>query len=119
MSVLEQEITAFVAEITGHHPDKIKQESTLFGDLGVDGADGWELIEAFGTKFHVDTHSFCPDRHFGPEGLPLSAPFQWLWYLVRWPFTKKDDRTPEEAAGLKPIRIADLIAAAESKKWTL
>jgi acyl carrier protein len=119
MSVLEREVTTFVAEVTGYSPERIKQESTLFGDLRIDGADGWELIEAFGKKFCVDIHGFRPDRHFGPEALPLSAPFQWLWYLISWPFTKRDDRTPEEAAGLEPIRIADLVEAAQSKHWTL
>jgi acyl carrier protein len=119
MSAIEEEVVAFVVEFTGYAEEKIKQESTLYDDLRVDGADGWDLIEAFGTKFSVDIRSFRPDEHFGPEGLPLSAPFQLLWYLISWPFKKRDDRTPEEASGLKPIRIVDLTSAAESKRWIL
>lgn len=119
MPTIEHEVIAFVADFTGFAPGKIKQESTLFGDLGVDGADGWELVDAFGKEFSVDIRNFHSDRHFGPEGLPLSAPFQWLWYLVSWPFKKSDKRTPEKAAGLKPIQIADLIAVARSKQWTI
>jgi hypothetical protein len=87
----------------------------LFGDLGVDGADGRELIEEFGKTFSVDLSDFRSDNHFGPEGLPLSAPFQWLWFFVSWPLRKNG--TSAEGAGLKAIRIADLVA--QSKQWTI
>jgi acyl carrier protein len=116
MPTVEQEVIAFVADFTGVDQKKLKQESTLFGDLGVDGADGWELIEEFGKKFSVDLCNFRSDSYFGPEGLSLSAPFQWLWYFVSWPFRK--ERTPEEGVSMRAIRIADLIAAAQSKRWT-
>jgi acyl carrier protein len=82
MSTTAHEVIAFVAEFTGLAREKIKQDSTLLGDLRVDGVDGGELIEAFGTKFSVDIRNFRLNEHFGPEGLPLSAPFQMLWYLI-------------------------------------
>lgn len=117
MPNLETEILDFVAEFTGAKREKLTPDSTLYGDLGVDGADGWELIEEFGRRFQVDVATFRGERHFGPEGFPVYAPFAWLFHLVSWPFRKK--QTPEEKAGLLPIRIADLIAAAERRRWPL
>ena len=117
MSDLDSSIMDFVAGCTGVRPPRLSPASTLFGDLGVDGADGWELIEAFGERFHVDLSSFHADRHFGPEGLPVYAPFLWLWWLVSFPF--RPGQTPEERAGLRAIRISDLMAAAREGRWTL
>jgi len=75
------------------------------------------LIESFGKKFQVDLSEFQTNRHFGPEGLPIYAPFLWLWWLVRWLF--RCGQTPEDRAGLKAVRISDLIAAARDRRWTL
>jgi len=117
MSALEASVMDFVAEFTGAKRQRLTPASTLFGDVGVDGADGWELVEAFGQKFQVDLSSFRADRHFGPEGLLFYAPFLWLWWLISQPFRRR--QSPEDRAGLTPIRICDLIAAAQEKKWTL
>jgi acyl carrier protein len=117
MTTLDQSVIDFVAETIGVKRERLTPDSTLFGDLGVDGADGWELIERFGQKFQVDLSRFRADKHFGPEGLPIYAPFVWLWFLVSLPFRKK--RSAEEEAGLKPIRVRDLILAAKDRRWTL
>jgi Protein of unknown function (DUF1493) len=117
MPDLDSSVMDFVAEFTGVRRQRLSPASTLLGDLGVDGADGWELIETFGERFHVDLSSFHADRHFGPEGLPIYAPFVWLWWLVNFPFRKR--HTPEERSGLRAIRIADLVAAAQDRRWTL
>jgi len=107
----------FVAEFTGVKRERLTPDSTLYADLCVDGADGWELIEKFGQKFQVDLSGFRGDQHFGPEGLPIYAPIAWLWFLVSLPFRKR--RSAEDEAGLKPIRISDLILAAKNGRWTL
>ena len=117
MSPHDESIMDFVTEFTGVERQRLTPATTLFGDLGIDGADGWELIEAFGQKFQVDISTFRADRHFGPEGLPIYAPFVWLWCLVSWPFRKR--QTPEEQASLRAIQISDLIAASKERKWTL
>ena len=107
----------FVADFIGVKPERLTPAKTLLGDLGVDGADGWELIEAFGQRFHVDVSSFRPDRHFGPEGLPVWALFVCFWRLVTCPFRKT--KSPEQEDDLVPIRIADLIGAAKQRRWVL
>ncbi|HEX7861014.1 MAG TPA: DUF1493 family protein [Verrucomicrobiae bacterium] len=117
MPELDSSVINFVAEFTALKRSQIKLDTTLFGDLGVDGADGWELMQAFGERFQIDMSSFHEDRHFGPEGVSIVAPFVWLRWLVSFPFRPK--QTPEERAGLHPIRISDLIAAARERKWTI
>ena len=107
----------FVSEFTGVKRSRLTLASTLFGDLCVDGADGWELMKSFGQRFQVDLSAFEADRHFGPEGLPIHAPFIFLWHLLSFPFRNR--KTPEDDAGLQAIRITDLIAAAREKRWTL
>jgi acyl carrier protein len=113
----DESVIEFVAEFTGVNRQRLSVTSTLLGDLGVDGADGWELIKAFGQKFQVDLSAFRADQHFGPEGLPVHAPFVWFRCLISWPFRKR--QTPEKHAGLRAIQISDLIAAAKAKRWTL
>ncbi len=117
MSDIDSSVIGFVAQFSGVRAQRLSGATTLFGDLGIDGADGCELIEAFGERFHVDLSSFRADRHFGPEGLAIYAPIQWFWWLVSFPFHAK--QTPEERAGLRAIRISDMIAAAKEKRWML
>jgi acyl carrier protein len=117
MPDLDENVMDFVAEFTGVKRQRLTLASTLLGDLGIDGADGWELVKGFGQKFQVDLSAFRADRHFGPEGLPIYAPFILLWWLISWPFRKK--QSPEERAGLTAIRVSDLITAAREKRWTL
>jgi hypothetical protein len=45
------------------------------------------------------------------------SPFHLLACLATFPFRKR--QTPEERAGLRPIRIADLVASARDKRWSL
>lgn len=114
MPDIEKSVTDFVAEFTGVKRERLTPDSTLFGDLGVDGADGWELIALFGREFQVDLTAFRVDCHFGPEGMPIYWPFLWIWGLVTLPFRKR--RSPEQEAGLKPIRIRDLILSVKKRK---
>jgi acyl carrier protein len=118
-SNFEQEVIAFVLERTGIQPRKIKPECTLFGYLGVDGADGWEFVEAFGKRFDVDLSAFRADRHFGPEGSSILAPFVFFGRLISWPFTKRRKLAPEEASNLVAIRVSDLIEFANKGKWSI
>ncbi|MDB6067872.1 MAG: hypothetical protein JWR26_4080 [Pedosphaera sp.] len=97
--MIDQNIIDFVAEFTGVKRERLTPASTLYGDLGVDGADGWELIEKFGQQFQVDLSGFRADRHFGPEGMPIYAPFMWVWFLVSSPFRKRRSAEDEADSG--------------------
>ena len=97
-------VRAFTAKEVGRDVQEIRLETSLFHDLGVDGADGWEFVEAFGKRFDVDTSGFEAGLHFGPEA--AGNPFVWLWWLIT-------DTWPK----MIPITIADLVAAARSGRW--
>ena len=101
---LFSQIRHFTAEELRVDPAIVGLQTRLQHDLGVDGADGWEFIEAFGTRFSVDLTGFRSTRYFGPEAGP--NPFLWLWWSVTrsWP-------------ALEPITLADLVEAARSGRW--
>ena len=101
---LFESVRRFAADELGCDVDRVRAESSLFHDLGVDGADGCEFMEAFGSRFGVDMSRFDACLHFGPEA--GGNPFVWLqWTITRsWP-------------RMVPITIADLAAAAHSARW--
>jgi acyl carrier protein len=110
MMRLYDAIVAFVARQTAVRADRIRPETTLFGDLRIDGDDGVELLEAFSQRFGVDMSACDFRRYFGPEGVTLLTPFVWLGYLFK-------SGSPESRAGLWPISIAHLVRVAELHRW--
>jgi hypothetical protein len=92
-----------VARELGVDETNLSIDSTLFGDLGVDGADGWEFVERFGREFDVDLADFRADMHFGPEASMM--PSNWLQSLMVWMLSWRSG--PERRAGLVPITMAD------------
>lgn len=103
-------VSQFVADFTCVPPNKIGEETTLFGDLGVDGDDGVELLVRFGEEFDVDLSSVDLSKHFGPEGGAPWAIFAWIAYACR-------RGSAEQKARLVPITVGDLCRAAESGKF--
>jgi acyl carrier protein len=67
---LEKRIIEFAASQTGLDPAKIRLDSRLLHDLGMDGDDAVEFFENFSREFGVDITVLNEDwdRHFGPEG---------------------------------------------------
>ena len=101
---LFESVRQFVADKAGCDVGRLSADSSLFHDLGVDGADGWEFMEAFGARFGVDMAALDLSLHFGPEA--GGNPFVWLW----WDLTRSWPR-------MVPITIADLTEAARSTRW--
>ena len=117
MPILDESVIEFVAAFTGFKPERIHFHTTLYGDLGVAGDDGLELIQDYGKKFHVDLKEFQSARHFGNEGVGILAPLGCLWMVLSHPFRQK--RTPEEESNVQAVRIRDLIAFAHSGRWAV
>ena len=67
MSELEQQVMEFISEQTAVPLSKLSLETTIFGELGIDGDDGIELIEDLGKRFNVNLSSFDAKSYFGPE----------------------------------------------------
>lgn len=108
---LLQAMQDFVATQLGVLVESLDYRTTLLGDLGVDGDDAHELLEAFGARFDVDLSELDFGRHFGNEGLPPWFLLGWLWTLSR------GGDTPEARAGLEPVSIGDLVEAARAGRW--
>jgi acyl carrier protein len=108
-SQLVEQVTAFVASQTGVKVSRLTPETKLRGDLGIDGADGWELIEEFGRQFDVDISTFQAKKHFGPEGFGCFI----LSLLLPSVFGEISDILPD----ITQITVRDLAEAAEAKRW--
>ncbi len=104
------DIVAFVADYLMVAPDKIKPETLIVDDLGVDGDDGWEFIQEFSQRFDVDLSDY-ENCYFGPEGFPLLMPFigikEFLCGLLGMP----------EKHPMPPLSIRQLELSAEAGKW--
>lgn len=96
------DIAGFVCDQTSVRADRLTPQTRLVHDLGIDGDDLVDLMDAFFAGFNVDPAGFEARRHAGPEGLDLLG--------VLNPFGRKDD-------GPVPITLAMLLAAAQTGRW--
>ena len=82
------------------------QDTDLFHDLGLDGADAEEVFKELQEDHGVDLGSLQWDRHFGPEAafnpFALLFPSWWRWRRQRI-----------------PVRVRDLVEAIRTKRWQL
>ena len=110
---LTKEVVQLVAQQTGVPSERISPQTTLFGDLGIDGDDAAELLAAFAEQFRVDLSEFESRRHFGGEGMwPHQIPL-FFWRLFR---SIRGDE-PHEIGGVVPVRVGDLVRAAQEGRW--
>lgn len=101
---VENRIISLLREMTGTRAS-VGRYTQLARDLGMDGDDASEFLEAFSKQFAVDMSAFRFDAFFGPEAGP--NPFVFLAALLGW------------RRKLHPITVADLAAAAAAHKWQL
>lgn len=102
-----ERVYRFVPEWTRTPVEELEPETTLFGDLGVDGDDARDLLRAFARTFDVDLGAVPFHRHFGPEGFTPLALGHWLAQVGR-------SGSPEAKAGLQPVHLRDLVRAVEA-----
>ena len=101
-----QEIREFVSREIGVPVARLKPESRLLHDLGVDGDDAGDLFQHFSARFHVDISAFQFARHFGPE-----AGFNPLHFIYCRLFARHREQDD------LPVTIQDLAEAAEAGVW--
>lgn len=104
---IEEEVIVFVAEHIRVSRERLTLGTTLFGDLGVDGDGGVELLEAFMKRFRVDMQTYRGDQHFGPEGFVPWAPLYWL--VLAWGSLVEKQSAPENRARLMPITRSQFV----------
>jgi acyl carrier protein len=109
MDILEREIIQLVCKQTGLSMSRVGLESRLFHDLGVDGADGWEIIEEAANKYNIDISEVKMENYFGPEA--AATPLTLIRWLTSPAFRRGDKFTP--------IHVRDLVACVRAGKWLL
>ncbi|MGA2153476.1 MAG: DUF1493 family protein [Bryobacteraceae bacterium] len=139
MSSLEERIIAFTADEIGVKRGRIRLDSRLLHDLGMDGDDAVEFFEEFSKRFHVDVTPLSNHwaQHFGPEigggpillaviGLAVGAATllhkavpavpTWAWCIplvpsLIWCGNKV------VTARVVPVTVRDLVNAASTGEW--
>lgn len=97
-------VRQFIVNETGVIVGKVKDDTRLREDLGIEGNDAVDLLDRFAEVFSVDISNLDFCRHFGPE-----AGFSVFWLLVRM--------ATGTQTYLVPICVRDLITAARERRW--
>jgi hypothetical protein len=105
IDTIEDDVKRYIAQELRVRYDGLTLATRLQQNLGVDGADGWEFMEAFGRRYGVDLGEFRTGLHFGPEA--GCNPVVFLLLLVHRPRCMK----------FVPITVGDLVQAARSRQW--
>jgi len=103
-------VESFVLRFWPASKGPLSPDTRLLYDLGMDGTDAVEFMEALSKEFGVDMSEFEFNKHFGPEGFGPVDLFYFLYCLVARIFKK-------DVSGLIPITLRDLVLAAEARKW--
>ena len=98
-------VKAFVAEqVVWASEAELTPDTRLFHDLGIDGDDGDELLEAFCEAFSIENmNEIDVSAYFGPEGCNPFAVFYLFFARHKFLFI--------------PITLRDLVRSAEAKRW--
>jgi hypothetical protein len=102
---VETAVIAFVAAELNEKEERLRLTTRLWHDLGVDGDDADEFMQAFAERFAVDLTGFEFERHFSDDG--GLNPLAYLW--TKW-------RNPSRLKRV-PITLEDLVEAAHLKRW--
>ena len=105
---LLNDVIAFVAEYWDEPKSRLFAETSINNDLGMDGDDGLEFMEAFSRRFAVDLRTFPYDNYFGPEA--AATPVSIIASMIRWITTGK-------STNLAPLTLRQLALAAENGSW--
>jgi len=96
---IEEEFINMISEQSRIDKSKINSESTLLGDLKVDGDDAWEILELCEEKYGIDLADFDFHSYFRNEPC-----YKGITYLYRkWKY--KDEHV---ASKKTPITIFEL-----------
>ena len=102
---ISEPLAQFVATELGVSAAQLSASTRLFHDLGVDGEDGREFMEAYGRRFDVDLSGFDHSRHFGEEA--AANPIVWLWWFLTRTWPK-----------VTPITLGELEQSLQIGRWS-
>ena len=104
------DVITFVAEYWEVPKSELFAETSVNEDLGMDGDDGLEFMEAFSQRFAVDLGAFPYDNYFGPEA--AATPISLIAMMIRWLRTGKSPT-------LSPLTLRQLAVAVENGSWVV
>jgi hypothetical protein len=105
---MDDEIKLIISNEANVSIDKVNDNSTLLGDLKIDGDDAWEIFEQCHSKYQLDLTNFDFSKYFRNEPC-----LKGLVYFYR----KLKYRDEHIAANKSPITVKYLIAACKKGKW--
>ena len=105
---MEDEIKIIVSNEGNVPLCNVTENSTLLGDLKIDGDDAWEIFEQCQSKFELDLSNFIFNNYFRSEPC-----LKGVVYLYR-KFKYRDEHL---AAKKEPITVKQLIDACKKGKW--
>jgi hypothetical protein len=101
------DISSAILDLVVRHSARRKNRvdhDDILGSVGMAGDDAGEFLEAFAKEFSVDFSDFLWYLHYNANEPPFVR--------TVWGVDKEGRRIPDI-----PIRLADLVSAAESGKW--
>ena len=105
---LLNDVIAFVAEYWEEPKNRLFAETSINIDLGMDGDDGVEFMQAFSRRFAVDLERFPHDNYFGVEA--AATPLSIIVSMIRW-------LTTSRSTNLSPLILRQLAVAVEKGSW--
>ena len=105
---LLNEVKTFVAEYWYEPKGGLSAETSVNCDLGMDGDDGIEFMQAFSERFGVDLTAFPCDDYFGPEA--SANPISIIIGTIRWWVTGR-------SSTLSPLPLRRLTEVVENRSW--
>ncbi len=107
---IEETILGLVSIESPNDTELITMESTLLGDLQIDGDDAWEVIEACHHKYKVDFTNFIFQNYFRNEPCFKSP----LYYFRKYKYGDE-----HIASRKQPLTVAQLVKACEQGVWQI
>ena len=108
-------VRGLVSGQSGVPEAEVTLETRLFEDLGMDGDDGHELLEAFADEFGVDMSRMAPYNYFDDE--PPRFWYSSLIPVVAFISPRFCTYVRHVSRGRRTITVRGLVASARTRRW--
>ncbi len=110
-----EQVISFLRSFSGRPKEEITLQTRLVSDLGIEGDDGHELLEAFMDEFDVRMTDVDTFNYFDDE--PPYSSYSVLLPVVLKVFPKYRRFAVNAWRGRREILIRDLVVSAEQGFW--
>ena len=110
-----EQVISFLRSLSGIPNEEITLQTRLVADLGIEGDDGHELLEAFMDEFDVSMADVDTFNYFDDE--PSYSSCSVLLPVALWAFPKYRRFAVNAWRGRREILTGDLVVSAEQGVW--